>query len=117
MSQRTGMSVELSKLEYAAKLNGVSVEALAKGMTALSVSVADAGTGIGPMAEKYTKLGISVRNADGSMKTSRQVLSELADVFQAMPDGVEKTRAAVDSIFGKRLGTDMIPLLNAGAAE
>lgn len=115
MSERTGMAVEdLSKLEYTAKLNGVAVESLAKGLTALSVSVAEAGTGAGPMADKYAKLGISVRNADGTMKTSRQILGELADAFKAMPDGVDKTNLAVD-LFGKRLGSEMIPMLNLGA--
>jgi len=116
MSERTGMAVEeLSKLEYIAKMNSVSTDSMAKGLTALSVSVAEAGSGVGPMAEKYAKLGISVRNADGTMKTSRQILGELADVFKAMPDGVEKTNLAVD-IFGKRLGAEMIPMLNLGAA-
>ena len=116
MAQKTGMSVEeLSKLTYAADLADVSTEALQKGLTALSVGMVEASTGAGPMAEKYRELGISVRNADGTMKSSRQVLGELADKFANMPDGVDKTNLAVD-IFGKKLGADMIPLLNAGAA-
>ncbi len=116
MSQKTGMSVEdLSKLQYAADLSGVSFESLQKSLTGLSVGMAEASSGAGPMAEKYAKLGISVRNTDGTMKSSRQVLGELADRFAAMPDGVDKTNLAVD-IFGKKLGADMIPLLNGGAA-
>src|SRR5574344_734614 len=54
MAQKTGMSVEeLSKLTYAADLADVSTEALQKGITALSVGMAEAATGAGPMAEKY----------------------------------------------------------------
>lgn len=116
MSQKTGIAVEdLSKLQYAADLAGVSQEALNKGLTSLAVNMATAATGIGPVADEFKRLGINVRNADGTMKSSGAVLSELADKFAAMPDGVEKTNLAVD-IFGKKLGAEMIPLLNAGAA-
>jgi len=116
MSQKTGIAVEdLSKLQYAADLSAVSAEALQKGLTSLAVGMVEAATGAGPMAEEYKKLGISLRNTDGTMKSSGAVLNELADKFAAMPDGVEKTNLAVD-IFGKKLGAEMIPLLNAGAA-
>jgi len=116
MSQKTGMAVEdLSKLQYAADLSGVSAEALQKGLTAMAVGMAEAATGAGPMAEQYNKLGIVVRNNDGTMKSSGAVLAELADKFQQMPDGVDKANLAVD-IFGKKLGADMIPLLNLGSA-
>lgn len=116
MSQKTGIAVEdLSKLQYAADLSGVSAEALQKGLTALAVGMVDAASGAGPMAEEYKKLGINLRNTDGTMKSSLDVLGELADRFQQMPDGVEKTNLAVD-IFGKKLGAEMIPLLNLGAA-
>ena len=116
MSQKTGIAVEdLSKLQYAADLSGVSAEALQKGLTALAVGMVEAATGAGPMAAEYKKLGINLRNTDGTMRSSLDVLSELADRFQQMPDGVEKTNLAVD-LFGKKLGAEMIPLLNLGAA-
>ena len=116
MSQKTGIAAEdLSKLQYAADLAGVSQEALNKGLTSLAVNMATAATGIGPVADEFKRLGINVRNTDGTMKTSGAVLNELADKFSAMPDGVEKTNLAVD-IFGKKLGAEMIPLLNSGAA-
>lgn len=116
MSQKTGLAVEeLSKLQYAAGLSGVSTEALQKGLVNLSGGMVEAATGAGPLAEKYQQLGISLRNTDGTMKSSGAVLAELADRFQAMPDGVEKTALATD-LFGKKLGAEMIPLLNGGAA-
>ena len=116
MSQKTGIAVEdLGKLQYAADLSGVSTEALQKGLTSLAVGMVEAASGAGPMAEEYKKLGISLRNTDGTMKSSLDVLGELADRFQQMPDGVEKTNLAV-GIFGKKLGGEMIPLLNIGAA-
>lgn len=114
MSQKTGIAVEdLGKLQYAADLSGVSAEALQKGLTSLAVGMVEAASGAGPMAAEYKKLGISLRNTDGTMKSSLDVLGELADRFQQMPDGVEKTNLAVD-IFGKKMGAEMIPLLNSG---
>lgn len=116
LSQSTGITVEdLSKLQYASDLSGMSAEALKKGLVALSVDMAAAATGAGPAAEKYAKFGISVRNADGTLKSSLQILGEWADQFQTMPDDVSQLNLAVD-IFGKKLGADMIPLLNLGSA-
>ena len=64
MSQKTGLAVEeLSKLQYAADLSGVSSEALQKGLVSLSGGMVEAATGAGPLAEKYAALGITLRNA------------------------------------------------------
>lgn len=116
MSAKTGVAVEdLTKLQYAADLSGVSSEALQKGMVSLAAATVEAASGSGIAGEAITKLGVKVRNADGSMRSSIDVLYDLADQFALMPDGVEKTNYAVD-IFGKKLGADMIPLLNGGSA-
>lgn len=48
-------------------------------------------------------------------KDSREALGQLADKFAGMADGTAKTAAALD-IFGAKLGANMIPLLNQGAA-
>lgn len=115
MSQKTGVAVEeLSKYRYISDLSGVSNEALTKGLVALSSGMASAATGVGATADTYQKFGINVRNADGTMKTSGAVLSAWADRFKAMPDGVDKTNLAVE-IFGKKLGAEMIPMLNLGS--
>lgn len=116
MSQKTGIGAEeLSKLQYAAELSDVSTEQLTKGLSSLAVAVVAAGTGSGESAKLFEKLGISVRNADGTMKSSSDILGELADIFAVMPDGLEKTNLAI-SLFGKKVGAEMIPLLNQGAA-
>ncbi len=117
MSQKTGIAVEdLSKLKYAAQLSNVDVEALQKGLVNLSVGVIELSQGkISVAADQLKAFGINARNTDGTIKSSSQVLGELADQFQIMPDGIEKTNAAA-AIFGKRMGAEMIPLLNGGSA-
>lgn len=116
MAQKTGIGVEeLSKLQYAAELSDVSTELLQKGMVALSASVASAATGTGQSADLFRKLGIEVRNANGEIRPSSDVLNDLADIFAVMPDGLEKTALAAD-LFGRKIGPDLIPFLNQGSA-
>ena len=115
MSAKTGESVEnLSKLQYAADLSGVSSEELGKSMSKLASEIASAGSGSEKSAKLFASLGIPLRNADSSLRSTGDVLADLATHFQAMPDGVGKTALAVE-IFGERLGARMIPLLNSGA--
>lgn len=115
-AQKIGLTVEsLAKLEYAAKMSDVSLESLATGVKKLSQNMADVAAGAGSTAKRgFDMLGVSVKKADGTLKTSDALLAEVADKFQNMPDGVNKTAAAV-AIFG-RAGADLIPMLNAGSA-
>lgn len=115
LSQKIGISVEaLSTLRFAAQLSDVSLETLQKGIKGLSQNIAEANTGIGDGAQVFDALGISVRNADGRMKSTEAVLLQVADVFANLEDGAVKTALAV-KLFGKS-GMDMIPFLNQGAA-
>ena len=116
MSQRTGVAVEeLAKLQYAAKLSDTSSEALGKGIGNLSKLMVAAAGGAEESSKLFEKFGINLRNADGTMRSTTEVLYDLSDVFTAMPDGPEKTAMAMD-FFGKKLGQELIPLLNQGGA-
>lgn len=107
MAQKLGVPVEaLTALKHAAKILGVEFEGLQAGLLKLSRGMADS-------PEKFEKLGIAVRDANGEMRPTADVLKDLADRFQAMPDGAEKTALAMD-LFGKS-GAAMIPMLNAGS--
>lgn len=115
LSQRTGIAVEdLAKLQYAAKMSDTSTEALTKGVTNLSNLMVAAAGGAAESSALFEKYGIAVRNADGSMRSAYDVLGDVADVFVTMPDGVEKTALATE-FFGKKLGVELIPLLNQGS--
>jgi hypothetical protein len=116
MSQRTGVAVEeLAKLQYAAKLSDTSSEALGKGIGNLSKLMVAAAGGAEESSKLFEKFGINLRNADGTIRGTSDVLYDLADVFATMPDGPQKTALAME-FFGKKLGTELIPLLNAGEA-
>lgn len=115
MSERTGVAVdELSRLQYAAKLSDVNTEQLQGGLVKLSRGMADASKQTGEAYNAFTALGISVKNNDGTLKSSSQVLGELADKFAGYENGAAKTALAT-AIFG-RSGAELIPLLNQGSA-
>jgi hypothetical protein len=115
MAAKIGIPIEeLSKLKYAADMSGVSLEGLQTSVSRLSRNMADAAKGTGAGAEAFKQVGISATKADGSLKSSSQVMAEIADKFAVMPDGAKKTALAMQ-LMGKS-GADMIPLLNGGSA-
>jgi hypothetical protein len=114
LSQKTGVSVEnLSKFQQAAQMAGTDVEGVGKSMLKLGRNMVEAATtGKGKAAEALNYLGISAVDASGKIKGTDQVMLEIADKFQQMPDGAKKGELAFD-LLGKA-GADMIPMLNEG---
>lgn len=113
-AQKVGTTTEmLSGLKYAAELSDVSFETLQKSLGKLSNNAFIAATQGGAAATAFTTLGVSVKGADGHLKDSGSLLSELADKFAAMPNSTEKTALAMH-VFGKA-GMEMIPMLNGGS--
>ena len=116
MKIRTGLAAEeVSKLAYAAKLSETSTEALGKGLAYLSNLMVGAASGAQDSSKLFKEFGISLRNQDGTIRGTGEVLGDLADIFSVMPDGPQKTALAIQ-FFGKKLGTELIPLLNEGRA-
>jgi hypothetical protein len=117
MAQRIGEPVqELSKFAYAANIVGIANETMEKGFKKLDVSIAEAA---GNMESKsgraFTSMGIHIRDVNDKVKSQGQILLELSDKFAGYQDGATKSALAAQ-IFGERIGTQLIPLLNKGAA-
>lgn len=107
LSQKTGITADgLYSLSAAAKLSDVSFEDMSKSLGKFSKS-------IGENSKTFDTLGLSIKNNDGTLKNSFDLLSELSDKFADMPDGASKATLAMQ-LFGKS-GTDIIPLLNSGS--
>jgi hypothetical protein len=114
--QKTDMtSEEFSRLAYNAKLSDLDVSVLSKSIRNLWEGMIDAINGTGDASLAFRAMGISVKNTDGSLKSSQQVLNEIADVFEKMPNGINKSTLA-SAIFGAKVGTELIPMLNQGSA-
>jgi hypothetical protein len=108
VAQKTGLAVrDLSALAYAAKIEGVSVEALQKSMKGLSENVIEAGRAGSQAAQIFDALGV---DAGANLNT---VMEQVADSFAQLEDGALKTTIAA-KLFGKA-GQELIPLLNQGS--
>ena len=113
LSTRTGIAADkLQAYANAGKLADVSQSDLEAGLRTLARTQAEAADGVATYSEAYAKLGLGVKQADGSLKSSDQLLGEIADKFADLPNGPEKAAIAMD-IFG-RSGSKLITLLNGG---
>lgn len=113
LSTRTGIAADkLQAYVNAGKLADVSQSEIENGLRKLTQTQVEASEGVKTYSEAYAKLGLSVKQADGSLKPSDQLLGEIADKFQDLPNGPEKAAVAMD-IFG-RSGSKLITLLNGG---
>ena len=113
LSQRVGITVEsLSTLVPAAELSGVSAQTFETGLKKLATAMLEAATGSEESARRFAALGVAFQDQDGTLRATDAVLLDLADRFQAMPDGAQKSALAVQ-LFGKS-GAELIPFLNQG---
>ena len=107
MAQKIGVAVkDVAGLQLAFRQAGIEGGALQTSMGKLSVAIANGN-------DALVAMNINTRNTDGSLKSTRQVLGEVADKFKSYEDGASKTALAIQ-LFGKA-GAELIPLLNAGS--
>jgi hypothetical protein len=114
-AQKQGIAIDtLSELKFAADLANVSFDSLTLGFKNLNVGISDAIAGkAGEAPDTLREIEVELTNIDGSARSTSDILLDLADVFAVMEDGADKTALAA-SIFGKRSGPELIPLLNEG---
>lgn len=114
-AKQAGVSVEsMSRLGYAAGQSGSDIESLNTGLGALSKTAVAAASGSKEAVEAFTAMGVEVRRTDGSLKSTDDLLLEIADSFSKHADGAEKS-AVAQRVFSKS-GKELIPLLNQGSA-
>ena len=92
--------------------NGIDADKAANSLkTGLARLVSPAKEG----AEMMDKLGISVTNSDGTMKSSIQIQKELHDAFSKLSESEQI--AAASAIFGKNQMTPWLALINTAPEE
>ena len=114
MSTVTGISTEnLQKYNAVAELVDVSTETMTKSMAKNLKSMTSAQEGTGAMAEAYGKLGVSVTNADGSLRDSETVYWETIDALKNVTDETERDSIAM-VLLGKS-AQELNPLIAQGS--
>ena len=113
-SSVTGLSTEkLQELNYAAELVDTSVDTITGSMTKNLKAMDSAREGTGAAAEAYAKLGVSVTNADGSLRDQEEVYWEVIDALGNVSNETERDALAMD-ILGKS-AKELNPLIEAGS--
>lgn len=108
-----GVATErIGELEYIAEASGGRLESVAMGMEMLATNSQKAAAGGRDQMDAFNRLGVSLKNADGSTKDLNELLLETADSFSKHADGAEKV-ALARQLMG-RAGAQMIPTLNEG---
>ena len=113
LSQKVGVSVEsLSALKHQAGLSGVEMAALETGLKKFNKTIAEAAGGSKLQADTFKAMGVSLKDSNGNLKSTEELLGDVADRFAEYEDGAAKTALAMN-LFG-RAGADMIVQLNGG---
>jgi len=112
MALRTGFSTEaLSELKHAADISGASLETLEKGIKKMSKTIVDASDGLATYVRSFEKIGLT---AEELMELSPEEQFDKITMAIAALENPTLRAAVAQDIFG-RAGTQLLPLLDAGA--
>ena len=114
LSMQTGQSTQqLQEFAYASELIDVSVDTLQGSLTKLTNNMQDTMNGTGNAKASFDELGVSVTNADGSMRSANDVFYETIDALGQVKNETERDAMSMD-IFG-RSAQDLNPLIIQGS--
>lgn len=112
LSQQTGIDpIDLQKWEYASQFIDTEVETITGSMRRLTQNMA---SDSGAASEAFAKLGISVTDASGNMRSSEEVFWEAIDALGQVANETERDQLAM-AMFG-RSAQELNPLIIAGSA-
>ena len=103
---------DLQKYSAAAGLVDVEVETIAKSHVKLEKQMMSASKGTGASAEAFEKLGVSVTNADGSLKSGDAVWQDTIKALGSMENETERDALAMQ-LMGKS-AAELKPLIEDG---
>lgn len=114
LAGKTGIATEeLTAMEYALNFSDASLENYTDGLKKLTVNMVSSIEGNTDLADTFKKLGVSVTDAQGNVRQSKDVFLDAAEAISKMEDGAFKTDIAM-KLFGKSAGPELIPFLNQG---
>lgn len=116
LAVKTGISTDaLQEYRYMAGLVDVEVETVAGAHAKLTKNMASAQKGTGAVYETFQKLGVSVTDASGRLRSADDVFNETIASLGKIDNETERDAASMQ-IFGKS-AQELNPLIKAGAEE
>src|SRR5690606_3935432 len=107
------MPRELQELEHAAGLSGVATEQMRDALARLQKGAADAARGTGQAKDVFAKLGLELKNQDGTLKTTGRLFDEVVEKVSGIENTTERA-GLLNKIFGDSY-VRLVPLLNEGS--
>lgn len=116
LSQQTGISTDtLQEYAYMAELVDTDVSTITGSMTKLTRNMNNAKKGTGDAAAAFEKLGISITDSNGNLRSNQEVFMEVIDALGDIENQTERDATAME-IFG-RSAQELNPLIDVGADE
>jgi len=108
-----GLTAEqLQVLRFAAEKTGVSQRTLDLGIQRFTRRLADAREGTGELKKTLEQYDVALTNSDGTARSSRAVLDDLADVIASVEDPAERLRIAFQAFDSE--GAALVNTLSEG---
>jgi hypothetical protein len=113
-ASRTGVSVNfLQAFQIAAEESGSSTEGASKALEKFSRNIGEAGRGLKTQADIFKDLGVQLRDQQGNLRGTEEVLLDVADGIQALGSNAEKN-SALANLFGRE-GIKLFNVINSGS--
>lgn len=114
IATKTGLTTDqVQEFQYMAELTDTSLETITGSMAKLTKNMDGAKDGTGSAAEAFASLGVSVTDADGSLRSNQEVFAEVIDALGQMDNATERDATAM-AIFGKS-AQELNPLIATGS--
>lgn len=109
ISERTGLSTEATqKWKFIAEQTGATIGDVSTAVAAMTRN-------LGTNSETFKSLGIQVKNADGTFRSTTDIFDDTIRVLSSMQDETERDQLAF-KLLG-RSAQSIIPILNSGSKE
>ena len=94
-ADKIGVGVEaLQELRFAAKASGVEQQTLDMALQRFTRRAAEAAQGTGEAKDALAQMGIALRDQSGNLRSSEDLLGDVADAFARIEDPAERVRLA-----------------------
>ena len=113
LASQTGLSTkELQEFQYASDLIDVDMNTLTGALKKTTSAMNSAKDGTGSSAEAFKKLGVQIKNADGSLRDNNDVFKDSIKALGKISNETERDALAMQ-LFGKS-ASELNPLIEGG---
>lgn len=115
-SSKTHLTTDaVQELQYASKITGVDFETITGSLTKLTKAMGTAEAGNATTADAFAKLGVATTDANGNLRDSTQVYSDVISALSQVSNPAERDVLAM-TLLGKS-ATDLNPLIDGTAGS